>query len=292
MSQKRIFIKKFIEMGIAMIPLRHRGKVPALPAWETYKTRHPTPTEYRSWFLTDWNNYGIISGWCNLAFLDFDEMDAFSFWFDWFCLLNKHTEIYPMPFIVATARGAHVYISCPSGGNNHRRRGCDVKFHGYVVGPGSVHPSGVEYAALTDLRLIEVYSLDTILPLELFPVVSAGASSGSASLEFQSAPVAYDPFAMASSDIDLITKVKASVRIESLFSNVRRTSMDGRWYAALCPFHDDAHPSLWIDTRRQLCGCNVCGMKPMDAINLYARMHNTSESVAVSELAREVGVWR
>jgi DNA primase len=120
-------------------------------------------------------------------------------------------------------------------------------------------------------------------------------------VEFVGAPVRFyglcvdaDPFALASavSDVDLITKVKASVRIESLFGNVHRTSTDGRWFAAICPFHDDHNPSLWIDARRQLCGCNVCGMKPMDAVNLYARMHNVSESVAVGELAREVGIWR
>jgi hypothetical protein len=50
-------------------------------------------------------------------------------------------------------------------------------------------------------------------------------------------------------------------------------------------------PSFWIDTRRQLCGCQVCGMKPMDAVNLYARMHNMSESASVSAMAKEVGVW-
>jgi len=70
-----------------------------------------------------------------------------------------------------------------------------------------------------------------------------------------------------------------------------KTSADGRWLAARCPFHDDKKPSFWIDVRRQLCGCQVCGMKPMDAVNLYARMHNMSESASVSAMAKEVGVW-
>jgi len=81
------------------------------------------------------------------------------------------------------------------------------------------------------------------------------------------------------------------VRIENMITGAQRTSADSRWYVALCPFHDDHNPSMWIDTRRQLCGCNTCSMKPMDSINLYARMHNLNESVAVSQLAKEIGVW-
>lgn len=294
-NTKLDFVKMFINIGIAMIPLHHRSKIPMLPSWEPFKSRLPSHTEYQVWFTTDWCNYGVIAGWCNLAFLDFDSMDAFSLWFDYFCLLNKHCEVYPMPFIVRTSRGAHVYISFPPGGVNERRRGCDVKFHGYVVGPGCVHPNGTQYTALTAFRLIEVFSLDTILPLDLFPVVTPepvkiGEPIPFTPTEYQ----AYDPFtsASAASDVDLISKVKQSVRIENLFSSVHRTSTDGRWLAALCPFHDDKHPSLWIDTRRQLCGCQVCGMKPMDVLNLYARMHNISESVAVGALARELGMWR
>jgi DNA primase len=102
-----------------------------------------------------------------------------------------------------------------------------------------------------------------------------------------------DPFAAASGQVtgaDLITKVKAAVRIESWFPDRQKSSGDGRWYAAKCPFHDDKNPSFWIDTRKQLCGCESCRMLPMDAINLYARMHKVSDAIAVTELGRLVGV--
>lgn len=288
------FVRQLVQMGISIIPLRHRSKEPAIASWEPFKNRPPSTTEYRSWNL-NWNNYGVIAGWQDLAFLDFDNMDAFALWLDYFLLLNKHAEVYPMPFIVRTARGAHVYVRVPRYDRvNERRRGVDVKFHGYVVGPGCVHPSGVEYVAMTELRLIEVYSLPTILPDELFPLVAPKPIEIAPAIEIPRMDTQYDPFATASmvQDIDLITRIKQSIRIESLFSGTRRTSVDGRWLAALCPFHDDHNPSLWIDIHRQICGCAVCNFKPMDVINLFARMRGISESVAVSELAREVGVWR
>jgi len=76
-----------------------------------------------------------------------------------------------------------------------------------------------------------------------------------------------------------------------MFPKVHKTSSDGRWLATLCPFHDDKSPSAWIDTRRQLFGCNACNFKPMDAINLYARLHGMSDSNAVVAMAKELQVW-
>ena len=288
--------RQFVDKGIGIIPLYHRSKIPALPSWERYQTILSNNCELSQWFATDWNNYGVVAGWHNLMFLDFDDMTAFAMWLDYFLMLNKHETIYPMPYIVRSARGAHVYLSAPGSGSNEKRLGVDVKFHGYVVGAGSTHPSGTQYVAMTDFRLTEVYSLRTILPDELFPLVVAKPAECAPAFDFQPnhTEYNYDPFAAASmvNDTDLITKVKQSVRIESLFADAKRTSIDGRWLAAICPFHDDHNPSLWIDTHRQLCGCNVCGMRPMDAINLYARQHNISESIAVKELAKEVGIWK
>lgn len=298
--------QKFIKSGIAVIPLRHRGKEPESAmmggTWEKYQHSMPTEYDVTCWLASGWQNYGVVAGWQGLAVIDFDDQQAFDIWWDWFLLLNKHGEVYPMPYIVKTARGAHVYIVTGEGANE-KRRGVDLKYHGYVVGPGSIHPNGTQYVPLTEYRLIEAFSLDTILPVELFPPMpkndcspSCGQIDGNfvSPESYNQLPLEYDPFSAASSansDLDLITKVKGAVRIENLFAQVKRTSHDGRWYATKCPFHDDKNPSAWVDVQRQLFGCNTCGFKPMDAINLYARMHRVTESDAVSMLAREVGVW-
>lgn len=288
--------KQFLSNGIAVIPLRHRGKEPQSNfiggTWERYKTILPTAGDLLRWLGSSWQNYGVIAGWKNLCVIDFDNQEAFDLWLGYYTeyLLRVYTVL---PYIVKTSRGAHVYISYPAGGSNQKRRGVDVKFHGYVVGPDSIHPSGFVYKAMSDFHLIEIYSFDTLLPLELFPLIAETKPTCNIAVPpLTPSHTEYSAFDIASgfSGEDLIAKVKRAARIESFFTSVQKTSADGRWYVTLCPFHDDHNPSMWIDIRRQLCGCATCGMKPMDVINLYARMQGLSESIAVTELARSVGV--
>jgi len=288
--------KMFLSIAIAVIPLRHRGKEPQLIlSWEKYKTQLPTQYDLVKWFGSGWQNYGVVCGWNSLAVIDFDTREAFEMWHGFYTqYLLRVYEV--MPFVVRTARGAHVYVRMPGGGSNQKRRGVDVKYHGYVVGPGSTHPSGTMYEAMSSEYVFpEVFSLDTFLPCELFPMIAETVATPIVPMPIQlPLHTEYDAFQSASfagDGVDLITKVKSMVRIENMIMGTQRTSADSRWYVALCPFHDDHNPSMWIDTRRQLCGCNTCGMKPMDSINLYARIHNLNESLAVTELARVVGVW-
>lgn len=291
------YAQNFLKSKIAVIPLRHRGKEPESSmmggTWEKYKTQLHTEYESLCWLGSGWQNYGVVMGWSGLAVIDFDNSEAFNMW-----LLNFTQYSCAMPYIVRTARGAHVYISLPAGGANEKRRGVDVKIHGYVVGPGCTHPSGAIYEPVTEFNLPEVLSLDTILPLDLFPRVAREAEAGTmAPVKIAQMDTEYDPYQMAmfSDHLDLISRVKQSVRIENMFSSALKSSPDGRWLKDWCRFHNDERPggtmSFWIDTVRQICGCAVCLFKPMDVLNLYARMHNISDSDAVTALAKEIGVW-
>ena len=275
---------EFLKLGISVIPLWHRSKGPMI-AWETYK--HSPNTEYQlsCWFGSGWNNYGVVAGWNDLAFLDFDDFEAFALWKSYMELMKM-----AMPYTVLSSRGAHVYISLV-GGANQKRRGVDVKFHGYVVGPGSVHPSGAIYQPINELRLAPVESLDAILPAELFPLVAPAVCGQMPAVEL-TPNTEYNAFDAAVWQGDLISKVKSRARIENFFSPTYKTSADGRWLSALCLFHDDRNPSMWIDTKRQICGCNACNFKPLDVINLYSRIHNLSNHDAVIALAHEIGVWK
>jgi hypothetical protein len=290
--------QRFLAGGIAIIPLYHRSKEPILSTWREFQSRLPSDHEVLSWFPTDWCNYAVIAGWSNLVVIDFDNIEYFNIWQLW--CRDLWVNIAEVAFKVRTRKGMHVYVTTETPCANDKRisksGGIDIQAQGkYVVGPGCKHPSGHVYAPIGDFFFPLVSDIETILPLDLFPRVRADdvVFNGTAP-EFKSNHTEYecDPFAQASNTgMDLISKVKASVRIENLFSGVERSSVDGRWLKALCPFHKDNHPSAWIDIRLQIAGCNVCGMKPMDVLNVYARMHNISESVAVTELAREIGVW-
>jgi len=292
--------QRFLAVGIAIIPLLHRNKLPNISiiggTWEQFTNQLPTNTEYLLWFSTDWRNYGVICGWENLVVIDFDNIEYFNIWQLWH--ETQGTQYASCGFRVRTRQGMHVYLRTETPATNDKRvsksGGIDVQAQGkYVVGPGCVHPSGHIYAPIGDFTFPVVKDIETILPLDLFPRVRTDeVTFNGVAPEFHNNHTEYpdDPF--ATSAVDLISKVKASVRIETLFTGVQRSSVDDRWLKALCPFHDDHKQSAWIDTARQLCGCQVCGMKPMDIINLYSRMHNISNAAAVTALAEEVGVWR
>lgn len=292
------FALEFLKNKISLIPIYHRNKKPDTSliggTWEQYCTTPNTEYELISWLASGWLNYGVVAGWNNLVVIDFDSLEFFEIWKLW-SAMNNTQYVADAAFKVATSRGIHVYVTTSAPVCNDKRVGIDVQAQRkFVVGPGSVHPSGVTYEAIGAMTFPLVENIESILPLDLFPRVVREHVIGSMPIvEMQSNNTEYDAFqvAMFGDHLDLISKVKSAVRIESMFANVRPTSNDGRWLVTLCPFHDDHNPSFWIDTRRQICGCATCLMKPMDVINLYSRMHNIPESAAVKEMAKKVGVW-
>lgn len=296
----------FNMLGIGIFPLHHRGKEPESKlidgSWRKYFDTPATELDVYNWLFSGWQNYAIVCGWNNLVVIDFDDVQYFNIWELWMSDQPSYIRYaFDASFKVKTCRGVHVYVSTVEPAVNEKRikkaGGIDIQAQRkYVVGPMSVHPSGHVYEPMNDSFIFPViFGIETILPLDLFPAIVAEPEAGTME-PVRMAPIAteYDPFAAASrsiTDMDFITRIKSVVRIEELFPDRECTSTDGRWYSARCPFHDDQRPSFWIDARRQLCGCQVCGMLPMDSINLYARMHNISESLAVTALAQEVGIW-
>ena len=55
---------------------------------------------------------------------------------------------------------------------------------------------------------------------------------------------------------------------------------------ALCPFHEDHHPSLLLDERYYCFGCYVTG----DVIDFTARLFGTGKKSAVMKLAQDFGI--
>ena len=292
---------QFLMRGISIIPLYHRNKKPVASliggTWEQYCAQLNTEYELINWLGSNWLNYGVVAGWNNLVVIDFDLMDYYLLWKLWGSNHKAINEIINAAFKVRTSRGIHVYVTTVAPACNDKRIGIDIQAQRkFVVGPGSTHPSGATYEAIGEMTFPIVENIESILPLDLFPRVVSQHVVGTmpiVEMQHNNTQYQYDPFQMAmfGDHLDLISRVKQSVRIENMFTDVRKTSNDGRWLVTLCPFHDDHKPSFWIDTRRQICGCATCLFKPMDVINLYARQHNISESVAVIELARELKVW-
>lgn len=280
----------WILSGQSVIPIRYRDKRPEIITWEPYQSQLPSSNEIIHWFPDRLHNLGIITGVRGLAVIDFDSMDRYIFWKLW-----TMRRGYPASYVagityqVQTARGMHVYIRLPHDERNRALEGIDVKAKGgYVLAPPSIHPSGVPYTAVNPgAPIVQVNALSDILPAALLSrdtelpdqVVIPGAFHN---------PVQYvtDPWAAAENQgdpgFDLVTKLRRHFRIEDFFPGAISSSGDHRWMLARCPFHDDHDPSFWIDTQRQICGCYAgCTMKPLDAINLFGRLHGLSNRDAI-----------
>ena len=56
-----------------------------------------------------------------------------------------------------------------------------------------------------------------------------------------------------------IDEIRQSVDIVDVMGQYLELHKKGKNYMAICPFHDDNHPSLSISQSRQIYKCFVCG---------------------------------
>ena len=85
--------------------------------------------------------------------------------------------------------------------------------------------------------------------------------------------------------MNLFTDVKASVNTQEA---ARRYGLEiNRYGKALCPFHNDRHPSLYVTDDHYYCyGCGEHG----DVIDLTARLFDLSLYEAAKKLAYDFGI--
>ncbi len=134
--------------GFSIFPLHYRTKRPSLKSWAEFQQRTPTFSELEEWFgPPEPFNVAIATGKVSGIFvIDADSAAALAW---------AHEHLPPCNMRVRTAKGVHLYF--PYSGDRPVRNRVRVKFNGehldldvrgdggYVVGPGSVHPSGAIY---------------------------------------------------------------------------------------------------------------------------------------------------
>lgn len=279
-------VLRFAELT-SVIPVLPRSKIAAVP-WREYQSRQPTLDELAHWFLPEKFNVGILTG--SLVVIDFDNLVAFDVWRAFALSDNPISRnVAQYGYKVLTARGVHVYVKSQSYTKTGKIIGGDIKAHtGYVLGAGSIHPSGIRYRAIDDnAPIYSVVQLSEILP-DFFLSEQLGQ------LTTRIAPppqptLPDDPLACLDTPRPpVITEhVKSRTRVEDFLDMSRAQQTGPHKYLITCPFHDDEHPSFWVDTQLQLCGCfSGCTRKPLDAINLYARLYNLSNRDALFALSR------
>ena len=132
---------RFASMGLSVIPIKARDKKPLGP-WKEFQTRRATEQEIRTWFAGNPAlNIGIVTGAISrVVVIDADTEE----------MASRVGQLYPSPMRSKTSKGRHFFYRHPGHvvGNRAKIVGLalDVRGDGgYVVGPGSVHPSGVVY---------------------------------------------------------------------------------------------------------------------------------------------------
>jgi DNA primase len=87
----------------------------------------------------------------------------------------------------------------------------------------------------------------------------------------------------------VIQQVKAASDIVAVVGSYVHLRPAGPTFKGLCPFHDDKHPSLDVDPRRQRYRCWACN-KVGDVINFVQEFARVSFPEALELLARRAGI--
>ncbi len=285
--------QEFTALGYAVIPIHYRTKE-AKVKWAPYQECLPSKNNILRWFAHSITNGAVLTG-CHgygagLVVIDFDNMPDFLTWYKWAGEANEISRSALDAYMVKTSRGVHVYLTSEQAHtfSNLHYGGVDIKAEsGYIMLPGSVHPSGFVYQAVDEKNLqFPVFeSLDQVLPPEILE------RRESAVFLAQDPPSYTEPNPLQILDQPAgkkmtIAQIKSRHKIEDFIPVSMRTGAN--YYVAKCPFHDDQHESMWVDTAKQICGCyaGCSGQTPWDIINLFARLHNVSNNEAIDQLSR------
>jgi len=167
--------EEYIQRGWSVIPLD--GKKAAIK-WKEYQNRRTTIGEATHWFgaLGDFQGIGIVTGAVSdLVVIDCDNIDEAKWWW------KQHQT----PMLVRTAKGIHFYYRHPQQEIRNSvklfDRAIDLRGDGgYVCAPPTIHPSGSEYAWITDdisMDEVPVFSpswVPGVETVELRPLENAG----------------------------------------------------------------------------------------------------------------------
>jgi hypothetical protein len=193
-------------------------------------------------------------------------------------------------YTVKTSRGMHLYFSLLEPRDNLKLPGIDFKTHGYVIGPGSTHPTGHIYQPMSPWHLPIIENLSDIVPAELLeqavamkenytPIAPLNCERESVRDVWEEA----DQAPLFTGSLSVIDTIKSRWKIESFFPGVKP---HGKFMRVLCPFHDDKEPSAWVNVEKQLFGCHSCNMKPMSVIGFYAAMYTGGDIKKAMEKMR------
>jgi len=270
----------WLAQGVHVVPLQPNSKR-LIAGFGPYRSRITSVNEARVWFARNAHNLGIVAGTGDLTVVDFDNAVCFQPW------LDSHPEIDTLVESSLDPGCGHVFFFDAEAVNGVGV-GLEVKARNRIV---TVYPSVVDgnpYSILRDAPILRA-NVET-----LFSLLSKKRPTRPSPAQI---PPSLSSLRARGVRDDLISRIKKSRPIFDLANDLLASrgglrSSDGgrgRWYIGRCPFHDDWHPSFWLDAERGLFGCRVKGCiasEVGDVISLYALANGLENRDAIIELAR------
>jgi len=152
----------------SLLPVNPKSKVAAIKKWPERCSKKVDFSQYH--YITPQGqimNAGIACGSASgVIVLDIDDVNQFNEW----CKSKSLSNPIPETFTVESGgKSQHYYFKYPNNGKEYRKckiPGADIiGIGGYVVAPGSIHPSGKQYYISKDIPVVEApeWLLDVML---------------------------------------------------------------------------------------------------------------------------------
>lgn len=251
----------WLDFGVDLVPMQPGGKR-LVPGFGAYRRRVQDEAAARFWWADRAAGLGLVCGsGGGLVVLDFDDVELYRRWQS-ADVLHSYT--------VRTRRGFHVHVW----GDAAMVRGVEGLD---VLGAGCVAVT----ASTPGYRAVDwsqgVVAIDDLGSLPLLSKEKRGGRFREGGFD---------------GGDDLVGEIKRVFPLKQFAEDagIRLRYSDrgrGRWFVARCPFHDDNHPSFWLDAHRGTWGCRACDISG-DVINLYARLNRINVRDAINELAAEL----
>lgn len=138
----------YAEMGLALIPLKARGKEPCIKGGSTKATANVEQVR-NHWLRHPDHNIGIVCGDVSdgLVAIDIDRKGDVDGW-DFVNEFEMESPLPEAPMVRTGSGGNHLLMRFPGKVINRQNAelGIDIRGHnGYVVAPPSIHPNGSTY---------------------------------------------------------------------------------------------------------------------------------------------------
>jgi hypothetical protein len=233
-----------------------------------------TAEDLETWFRFRRANLAVV---CppSAVILDFDLIDVYKL----FCKSSPEAS---RSYTEETPRGGrHVFLV---GLGDHTPNFVDVMPGLEIKSFAVVYPSAVDGRQYRPELSAPILTLDLEKALRGFAKVNHPSSAKAPGLGFPGGK--FPPSSTTSSNRGIMARVKQSWPILvylAVFEPKVKLAGNGRFRSALCPWHKDTNPSMYVDTERNLWKCHSCEAHG-DIVNWHALRLGVDQLRAAQDL--------